>query len=114
MTFAEEKALYDAKKPKEEPRCRVCGDTAAWETLSNYGAMCGACYASYCRSGEPPRHMTVADKRAALEKLRNLGNIDPHAWAHRLREKRANGERLSPAQRHCLSVYESRHSALLG
>lgn len=94
-----------AKSHQPENRCRYCGETAAWETLSAYGARCGHCYAAYCRGEHEPRHLSVADKKCVAEGLRAAAHQlitrgdNPKAWAHRLREREQAGERLSPPQR---------------
>lgn len=75
-----------AKQTDGEYRCRVCNDTAAFETLSSYGGRCGRCYADYCRVAMPPR-VDVGDKRKSL--------LD---WAHALKRRHAAGDRLTPAQ----------------
>jgi hypothetical protein len=62
----------------------------------------------------PDAVLTRAEKIALLERLRRLvsGPDNRHEWAHRLRSRRARGERLSPAQRHCLAEFEQRHGGV--
>jgi protein-arginine kinase activator protein McsA len=73
-------------------RCRSCGATTAFETLSSYGARCGACYADYCRAKQ--YFPDTGDKR-----------IDgPRGWAHALKRRHEQGDRLTPAQ---VSAYKA-------
>jgi hypothetical protein len=66
--------------------CRFCGTPTLKETLTLYGARCFNCYTSYCHSA--PRCPNVGDKR-----------IDgPRGWAHALKKRHADGDRLTPAQ----------------
>ena len=46
-----EELAANPSKTAQEHRCRYCGQTAAWETLSSYGARCGPCFAAYTREG---------------------------------------------------------------
>lgn len=87
---------------QNEYRCRFCGCTASYETLSSYGARCGACYAAYLRGDrEPMTHLSVEEKKDIAGALRTVLTSRPpaHAWAERLRERENAGERLTPAQR---------------
>jgi hypothetical protein len=76
---------------KQDYRCRYCGATAPFETLSTYGARCGACYADYCR---------------AKQFFPDTGNKNdsPRSWAHALKKRHADGDRLTPAQ---ISAYKA-------
>lgn len=56
--------------------------------------------------------LSKEQKTSILHRLRDVvkgKNFSPHAWANNLIAKRENGGRLSPAQRHCLAVFEERH-----
>lgn len=83
--------------------CRWCQKPTKRETLSNYGARCWKCYEAYCIAPIPAR-----DKIAI-----SVADNHPHAWAHRLHARRQMGQRLSPAQQHCLGEFEKRHGASL-
>lgn len=50
------------------------------------------------------RPVSEREKREILDRLRTVLTVpkDPRAWLHKLRERDANGERLSPMQRHAL------------
>lgn len=63
-------------------KCRRCQATAARETLSNYGSLCGPCYGAYCRETRAPA--PVSGGRAE--------------WAFSLKARADAGERLTPAQ----------------
>lgn len=75
-----------AKDTKTEYRCRFCDETAAYETLSNFGGRCGRCFANYCRTSMPPR-VDNGDKRKSL--------LD---WAHVLKRRHERGDLLTPGQ----------------
>ena len=54
------------------------------------------------RNGEPKPEPKRVDRHAAIEALRtvlNRADLDPKAWAKRLREREEGGERLKPIQR---------------
>ena len=76
---------------KQDYRCRYCGATAAWETLSNFGARCGSCYADYCRAQQ--FFPDTGDK-----------TVNPRSWAHALKRRHEQGDRLTPAQ---VSAYKA-------
>lgn len=86
-----------ASGPANPHCCRVCGDPTPTKTLSDFGAMCFACYADYCRATAAPS----VDRAKAIAALRalNLGQGDPKAWAKRLQSQEANGVHLSAIQR---------------
>ena len=81
----------DGEDVKRGP-CRQCGATNLKETLSNYGGLCPGCYRDYCKA---PQHFPdVGDKR-----------IDgPRSWAHALKRRHEQGDRLTPAQ---VSAYKA-------
>jgi len=66
--------------------CRFCGNAASAETLSMLGARCGRCYEVYCK--EP------VEVRKYPESL-PTGHL---AWAHRLKWREGQGEKLSKIQ----------------
>jgi hypothetical protein len=78
--------------------CMVCRSPTPRETLSTYGARCVRCYRAYCAE---PMH---APERFPIDK----SVPHDHAWAYRLRAKKAAGIRLSPAQEHCLDAFNKR------
>ena len=100
---AETAEKMGAELAQQLPPCRYCSTPTPYETLSRLGARCQACYEAYCRDASSHTELPRGQ-------LSTLGTTDPHAWAHRLQSRRADGERLSPAQRHCLEVFERRHS----
>lgn len=65
------------------------------------------------RAGSPKpvaRPYTLAEKQEVLKELSDLArnmNSNPRAWLDRLRIREANGERMSPMQKHCLAQVKS-------
>lgn len=67
--------------------CRKCLSEAPFKFASEHGRMCEACFGRYA-SAPAETAPDVGDKR-----------IDPRAWAYRLRDREARGDRLTQAQR---------------
>jgi hypothetical protein len=61
--FRKIKQELQQQPSRSEYRCRYCGETAAYETLSSYGARCGACYADYSRRGFEKREPSSYAKK---------------------------------------------------
>jgi hypothetical protein len=93
-SFSKVKRELVSQGDGEIPRgpCRECGSINLKETLSNYGGLCPGCYRDYCKA---PQHFPdVGDKR-----------IDgPRGWAHALKRRHEQGDRLTPAQ---VSAYKA-------
>jgi hypothetical protein len=71
--------------------CRFCGKPTLRETLSQYGARCFECFTAIAVVQHFP---DVGDKR-----------IDgPRGWAHALKRRHEQGDRLTPAQ---VSAYKA-------
>lgn len=71
--------------------CRYCGEETAYETMASLGARCARCYASYC-SCLPA--LPYVDEASAVP----LGTPERLKWAHRLRWRHQQGERMTKAQ----------------
>jgi hypothetical protein len=85
-SFSKVKRELAEQAPTDRLPCMVCRTTTLKETLTLYGARCFNCYTSYCHSA--PRCPDVGDKR-----------IDgPRGWAHALKRRHEQGDRLTPAQ----------------
>ncbi len=85
--------------------CKSCGIQTERDTLTEYGARCGACYTFYITDGRPlPAMPSLAQRKAAVERLRGLvgASGNPMGWVDKLKAREAAGERLNMAQRDAL------------
>lgn len=75
MATFRDKAGPDSENAKVDnpPKpCRQCFAMTPVPTLNSYGALCGPCFAAYCRSGPTPRYRegdstAVADMKKRLK-----------------------------------------------
>jgi hypothetical protein len=81
------------RDPSKDPMaCPLCKAITTRGALSTYGARCFRCYTEYCRA--PQYFPDTGDKR-----------IDgPRGWAHALKRRHEQGDRLTPAQ---VSAYKA-------
>lgn len=93
------RAAFDERDDQDRPSfeakrapmpCRVCGKLTPVATLSDFGARCYSCYAAYLQQAVPQANVPPEAVPASAP----LGL----AWAHRLKFRHANGERLTAAQ----------------
>ena len=80
--------------------CAECATQVLWETLSLYGGRCQHCYAAYLR-GAGQRRLEASDRKqlaASVKAIAAAGEPDK-AWAYKLRDREAAGEKLTSAQR---------------
>ena len=90
-------------------QCNRCSQLAPREDLAALGAMCRQCFGAYCAEANPAwlpnrplqQHERAAIVRKARQGLADLGRHQgpPRDWAHRLRDREAQGEILSQVQR---------------
>lgn len=84
-------------------RCAFCGMSEESETLSRYGARCGACFDAYRSQCRPAKPMpTPQERRAILDRLRAslvAAGRPGKDWAIRLQAREKSGEPLSPFQK---------------
>lgn len=81
----QELAVHGSDTLREMP-CRWCGKLASIGSLNTYGARCFKCYEAYCQV--QPDYTDTGNK-----------NDSPKAWAHALKRREENGERLSSVQK---------------
>ena len=67
--------------------CRFCFAPASVEALATMGARCGRCYEVYCKDVQPARKFP-----AGVIPQTHL------AWAHKLKYRHEQGERLTKIQ----------------
>lgn len=89
--------------------CRVCGGSAPYVDLFEFGGQCGPCDVAYRAalnpSWWPNRPLTMPERREmvgkAQEALRHLRQplSEPRAWADKLRDREARGEKLTIVQK---------------
>lgn len=92
-------------------QCKKCGVTVSVESLNNFGAQCGGCFARYCEELNTGRELPRAarDRRTVLAALgASLGRGQTaREVAEKLRQRDARGE-LGPSHAWVLQCCEAK------